>query len=170
VEPFQQRQRSRLTLGGDVCRLLLERQFAPLGLPPLTQVLLDRIKLADPCQGGFHARRVESPSFVVLSARVRPATTLDDPALRFKVDAVITVESIGLQVPTIVFQKCGRSGPLVSGRIVEHSQRVEQIANVGPETARMFLLPPRIPNFHRRVIRMYDERVEHHTHGQVVKG
>ena len=47
-------------------------------------------------------------------------------------DAVVTVEGGGLQVPAIIFEKGGRSVPLVIRREVEHGQRVERIADVGP--------------------------------------
>ena len=87
----------------------------------------------------------------------------------FQVDAVVTIERIGLHVTAIVFQKRGRSGPLMSGRIVEHGQRVERIAHVGPESARMLQLSPCVSNFHRSVVGMHDVRAKHHPHGHGVK-
>ena len=106
---------------------------------------------------------------LVILPAVRRTGDLDDPALGFRVDAVITVEGIGLHVPAIVFQKRGRPGPLVSGRVVEHRQRVERIANVGPESPRMLLFPPGVSHLHRSVVSMHDVRAEHHPHGRGIQ-
>jgi hypothetical protein len=139
-----------LTFGRNARRLFLERQFAPLGLPPLAQIFLDRVELANPRQGSFHPRRVESPILVVLPPRVRPTGDFDDPALGFQVDAVIPVEGVGLQVPAIVFEKSSRPGPLVIRRVVEHGQGMQRVAHVGPKVACVLQLPPGIANLHRR--------------------
>ena len=95
---------------------------------------------------------------------------LDDPALGFQVDAVVTVEGVGLQVAAIVFQKRGRSVPRVIRRVVEHGQRVERIAHVGPESARVLQLPPGVADLHRSVVGVHDVRSQHHAHGHGVQG
>ena len=58
----------------------------------------------------------------------------------------------------------------MSRRVVEHGQRVERIAHVGPEVARVLLLPPGIADLHRGVVRVDDVRSQHHADGQGVQG
>jgi len=98
-----------------------------------------------------------------------PTAHLDDSPLRFQVDAVVTVESVGLQVAAIIFEEGGRAVPLVIRGVVEHRQRVERVAHVRPEVARVLLLPPGIADLHRGVVRVQDVRSEHHADRQAVQ-
>ena len=100
---------------------------------------------------------------------MRPATDLDDPARGLKIDPVVAVEGVRLQVSAIVLQKCGRPIPRVIRRVVEHGQRVERIAHVRPEPPRVLQLPPGIADFHRGVVGVQDVRAQHHLHGQGVE-
>ena len=58
---------------------------------------------------------------------MRPTAHLDDATLGFQVDPVVTVEGVSLQVPAIIFEKGGRPIALVTGREVEHRQRIISI-------------------------------------------
>ena len=115
MEAGQQRPRPLLPLGRNLHSPLGQCEILPLALASLPQILLHRVELGDPRQSGFHPRRVQPPAFVELPSGVRPTAHLDNAALGFQVDAVVTVEGVGLQVPAIIFEKSGRPVALVTG-------------------------------------------------------
>jgi len=154
MQAVQQRSGMLLPLGGDPRGALVQGEALPLALAALAQVLLHRVELADPGQGGFHAGRVQPPTFVELASRMRPTRDLDDPPLGFQVNAVVAVESVRLQVTAILLLECGRSRSLATAGEVEHRQRMECVAHVGPQPAGVFLFLPGIADLHRGVVRV----------------